>query len=127
MSIDVEAVEPHIALITINRPEKRNALDGEHMAALGDAWRRVRDDADVWCAVVTGAGDRAFCAGGDLGSHLPKFLTSFYNVGADNQLPRVLPASAKHNVRPRKIKRLPYLHRPHIHFIPSPLQTLFEN
>ena len=73
MSIDVDIPEPHVVLITINRPEKRNALDAEHMAALGDAWRRVRDDADVWCAVITGAGDRAFCAGGDLATHIPTF------------------------------------------------------
>ena len=66
MSIDVEIREPHVALITLNRPEKRNALDAEHMDALGAAWRRVRDDDDIWCAVLTGAGDRAFCAGGDL-------------------------------------------------------------
>jgi enoyl-CoA hydratase len=73
MSIDVDIPEPHVVLITINRPEKRNALDAEHMAALGDAWKRVRDDADVWCAVITGAGDRAFCAGGDLATHIPAF------------------------------------------------------
>jgi enoyl-CoA hydratase len=73
MSIDVEVREPHIALITINRPEKRNALDAEHMEALGAAWRRVRDEDDIWCAVLTGAGDRAFCAGGDLKTHIPTF------------------------------------------------------
>lgn len=73
MSIDFEVREPHVALITINRPEKRNALDGEHMEALGNAWRRLRDDDDLWCAVVTGAGDRAFCAGGDLRTHIPTF------------------------------------------------------
>ena len=73
MSIDVEIREPHIALVTINRPEKRNALDGEHMQALGEAWRRVRDDDEIWCAIVTGAGDRAFCAGGDLKTHIPTF------------------------------------------------------
>jgi enoyl-CoA hydratase len=73
MSIDFEVSEPHIAVITLNRPEKRNALDAEHLAALGEAWRRVRDEPDVWCAIVTGAGDRAFCAGGDLKTHIPTF------------------------------------------------------
>jgi len=73
VSIDFEIREPHIAVITINRPEKRNALDGEHMEALAAAWRRVRDEDDIWCAVITGAGDRAFCAGGDLKTHIPTF------------------------------------------------------
>ena len=73
MSIDVELVEPHVAVITLNRPEKRNALDAEHMEALGEAWTRVRDDPDIWTAIVTGAGDKAFCAGGDLKTHIPAF------------------------------------------------------
>ncbi|EJN06744.1 enoyl-CoA hydratase/isomerase family protein [Phyllobacterium sp. YR531] len=57
-----------IATITINRPERRNALDSEHYAALSQAWIRVRDDADVRVAVITGAGDKAFCAGADIKS-----------------------------------------------------------
>ena len=91
MSIDIDLPEPHVALITINRPEKRNALDAEHMAALGDAWTRVRDDEEIWCAVITGAGDRAFCAGGDLSSHIPSFT---------QQRPRQ---------RPRSVELIPML------------------
>src|SRR5581483_10834646 len=59
-------LEDHIATITINRPEVRNALDPATMAELADAWRRVRDDPEIWVAILTGAGDRAFCAGADL-------------------------------------------------------------
>ena len=55
-------------VITINRPEKRNCVDGETAAALAAAWKRFRDDEDLWVAVLTGAGDQAFCAGADLGS-----------------------------------------------------------
>ena len=66
MSIDFEIREAGIALITINRPEKRNALDAEHYAALSGAWQRVRDDVDLRVAVITGAGDKAFSAGADL-------------------------------------------------------------
>ena len=58
MSIDV-AREGHIAIITINRPERRNALDADHYAALSEAWQQVRDDAGIHAAVVTGAGDKA--------------------------------------------------------------------
>lgn len=70
MPIDF-AVEDKVALITINRPERRNALDEEHYVALSEAWTRVRDDAGIRAAVVTGAGDRAFCAGSDIKSRLP--------------------------------------------------------
>ena len=71
MSIDL-TVEEGIALITINRPERRNALDEEHYRLLSEAWVRVRDDAEIRSAIVTGAGDKAFCAGADIKSLLPK-------------------------------------------------------
>ena len=71
MPIDV-TVEDHVALITINRPERMNALDHEHYRALSEAWIRVRDDADIRSAIVTGAGERAFCAGADIKSLLPQ-------------------------------------------------------
>lgn len=67
MSIDFD-LHDGIATITINRPERRNALDVEHYAALSQAWCRVRDDAEIRVAVITGAGDKAFCAGADLKS-----------------------------------------------------------
>jgi E-phenylitaconyl-CoA hydratase len=68
MSIDFEMPDDGIALITINRPEKRNALDAEHYQGLSDAWTRVRDDAAIRVAVITGAGERVFSAGADLKS-----------------------------------------------------------
>lgn len=54
------------ATITINRPEQRNALNLEVLSGLVNAVERARDDADASCIVLRGAGDRAFCAGGDL-------------------------------------------------------------
>jgi E-phenylitaconyl-CoA hydratase len=66
MSIDVTVDAEGIALVTINRPEKMNALDAEHYAGLSNAWLRVRDDPAIRTAIITGAGDRAFCAGADL-------------------------------------------------------------
>jgi len=66
MAIDFELHEGGIAVVTINRPERRNALDLEHFKLLESAWERVRDDHDVRVAIVTGAGDKAFCAGGDM-------------------------------------------------------------
>lgn len=67
MPIDVD-VTNNIATITINRPERRNALDAEHYGLLSDAWQRVRDDDEIRVAIVTGAGDKAFCAGADIKS-----------------------------------------------------------
>lgn len=68
MSINFELLEGGTAVITINRPEKRNALDAEHYQALSEAWIRVRDDDAIRVAVVTGAGDKVFSAGADLKS-----------------------------------------------------------
>ena len=68
MSIDFELLEDGIAVITINRPDKRNALDGEHYEALSQAWTRVRDEEAIRVAIITGAGDKVFSAGADLKS-----------------------------------------------------------
>lgn len=70
MSVDLE-VEGAVAVITINRPERRNAMDAATYEALSAAWERVRDDREIRAAVVTGAGDRAFSAGADLKSFIP--------------------------------------------------------
>lgn len=55
----------HKVVITMDRYEKRNAIDMEHAAAMMDCWRRFRDDPDARVAIVTGVSN-AFCAGGDL-------------------------------------------------------------
>ena len=56
-----------IARVTINRPGRRNAMSYGVMQGLRDAVARARDDDDVRVVVLTGAGDKAFCAGADLG------------------------------------------------------------
>lgn len=55
-----------VAYVTINRPEKYNAFNSTTLAELTDAYRRVKDDAAVGVVVLTGSGDKAFCAGGDV-------------------------------------------------------------
>ena len=60
-------VEGGVATVTLNRPEQRNALNAELLAALVDAMKRIRDDDDVRAVVLTGAGEKVFCAGADLG------------------------------------------------------------
>ena len=61
------AADAGVARITINRPDARNALSPEVMDGLQAAFARAANDADVRAIVLTGAGDKAFCAGGDLG------------------------------------------------------------
>ncbi len=61
----------HVATITINRPEARNAIDPEVLVRLATAWEEVAADDEIRAAVVTGAGDTAFSAGADLGRLIP--------------------------------------------------------
>ncbi len=57
--------EGHTLVVTMNRPEARNALSVEMMDTMREAWDRVNDDAEIRVAILTGAGG-AFCAGADL-------------------------------------------------------------
>jgi enoyl-CoA hydratase/carnithine racemase len=59
-------VKDKIAYITINRPEAMNAMDPEVYSLLSEAWIDVRDNPDIWVAIITGAGEKAFTAGMDL-------------------------------------------------------------
>jgi E-phenylitaconyl-CoA hydratase len=63
ITIDVTG---HVAEIVINRPEVLNALDTASYKRLSEIWTEVRDNPEIWAAVVTGAGERSFCAGRDL-------------------------------------------------------------
>lgn len=63
--IDV-SIDQHVARITINRPERMNAFDSDTHVAFSEAIDRVENDDDIWVAVITGAGERSFCAGRDL-------------------------------------------------------------
>ncbi|MBW2498562.1 MAG: enoyl-CoA hydratase/isomerase family protein [Deltaproteobacteria bacterium] len=60
-------------MVTFNRPERRNALSPETMVRLAEAWKDFRDDDEMRVAILTGAGDQAFCAGGDLQRLMPLF------------------------------------------------------
>src|SRR5688572_30516199 len=57
----------HTLVVTMNRPEVRNALSGEMLAIMEQAWDRVNADPEVRVCILTGAGG-AFCAGADLKS-----------------------------------------------------------
>ena len=58
--------EGRLTIITINRPEARNALNFEAHNELDRAFNEFAADGDQWVAIITGAGDKAFCAGQDL-------------------------------------------------------------
>jgi enoyl-CoA hydratase len=62
------AAHPHVALVTLDRPEKANALDPALLRELARAWREIAADREIRCAVLTGAGERVFCAGMDMAS-----------------------------------------------------------
>ncbi|MFC1976763.1 enoyl-CoA hydratase-related protein [Chloroflexota bacterium] len=66
MAVDYQK-EGRIAVFTINRPERRNALDVVAHRELSEAMLDFQDDPDLWVGIITGAGDKAFCAGQDLG------------------------------------------------------------
>lgn len=72
MPVDLELGEDGVATLTLNRPERMNALDPEHYAQLSHAFARVRDDPAIRACVVTGAGERAFCTGADLKAPMPR-------------------------------------------------------
>lgn len=55
-----------IALVTINRPDQRNAINAEVRKGLFEAFERIEADSEVRVAILTGTGDKAFCAGADL-------------------------------------------------------------
>jgi enoyl-CoA hydratase/carnithine racemase len=63
-----------IAYVTINRPEARNAIDPDVHRAMIEAWRDFAADDAVDVAILTGAGDDAFCAGADLRTYIPPIM-----------------------------------------------------
>ena len=65
MGLVTYEVDNHIATITLNRPEARNAINGALRQDLNAAWERFRADEDAWVAILTANGE-VFCAGGDL-------------------------------------------------------------
>ena len=66
-------IDDGIAVVTLDRPAKLNSLDPELVCRLADAWDAIAADPGVRVAIVTGAGERAFCTGADLGRLIPLF------------------------------------------------------
>ncbi len=66
MALVETSTEERVRVITINRPEQRNAISPEVSAELDAAFSEFEQDEDVWVAILTGAGEKAFSAGADL-------------------------------------------------------------
>ncbi len=87
---DSSASTPHllvekydgIARLTLNRPEKRNALSPEMIVRLCEAWQDIEQDPGIRVALVTGAGEQAFSSGGDLGTLIPLMMRTREPQGA---------------------------------------------
>lgn len=60
-------LEGHLAVLTLNRPDKGNSLTPELLMALEEAWHRVDGDSNIRAAIITGAGERHFCTGAAVG------------------------------------------------------------
>ncbi|RED34426.1 enoyl-CoA hydratase/carnithine racemase [Rhodopseudomonas thermotolerans] len=69
--------------ITINRPDKRNAINAGVVEGITRGWKQAHDDAEVRVIVLTGAGDKAFCAGADLQSTGAAFSFDFSKPNVD--------------------------------------------
>jgi E-phenylitaconyl-CoA hydratase len=83
----VTTLQDHILTIRVDRPQKHNAIDPETRAELRAAWDTFRANDDAWVAILTGTGDKAFCAGADLGKTDPPSgafaQTHFSGAGQD--------------------------------------------
>jgi enoyl-CoA hydratase len=81
LPIHYEPRGDHTLLITIDRPEARNALDLYHFRDLARAWHDFRDDDDLWIAIVTGV-PGAFMAGADLKTYIPQITELSKKIGS---------------------------------------------
>lgn len=69
-----------IVTIILNRPETLNALDPETLQEFSVACKDFRDDNEAWVAIITGAGEKAFCVGSDLKKAMPKIMDGSFVV-----------------------------------------------
>lgn len=72
--------EGKIVIITFDRPEALNAFDPETCLEFSNACINFRDDPDAWVAIITGAGDRAFCVGVDLKKLMPAYIDKSFQM-----------------------------------------------
>ena len=71
MAVVETEINDHVAVVTLNRPDARNALDPELIVGLAGTWETLAEDTAVRSIVVTGAEGTTFCSGFDLGTTIP--------------------------------------------------------
>jgi enoyl-CoA hydratase len=81
MPIHYKVGDDHVAHITVDRPEAKNAMDMEHFFQLRSAWDRLGDDEDAWVGVITGVGD-SFLVGADLKTYIPQITEHQRKIAA---------------------------------------------
>ena len=89
------AMQSGVLTITLNRPDRLNALDSHDKAALGRVWREALRDSTVRAVVLRGAGERAFCAGSDL-----KEIATTQQVATTDVLASCIPGVAEDFTKP---------------------------
>ena len=95
MSVVLEKRSNGVAIITIDRPQVLNALDVPAKERLGAIWQEISDDGSIRVAVLTGAGEKAFCAGSDI-----KEINATGRMASTETLLRALPGVAVPLVKP---------------------------
>ena len=80
MPIHYEPRDDHILVITIDRPEAKNALDMYHFRDLAKAWRDFGEDDNLWIAIITGV-QQCFMAGADLKTYIPQITKLNREIG----------------------------------------------
>lgn len=78
------SVEDRVARVTLDRPDRMNAVDAETEAELEAIWSEIERRDDISCVVVTGAGEKAFCAGADLKGGSGSSGVDYWAVGREN-------------------------------------------
>jgi enoyl-CoA hydratase len=86
MSVLLEKRANGVAVVTINRPQVMNALDVPAKERFGEIWQEIADDPQVRVAILTGAGEKAFCAGSDI-----KEIARTGSMASTETLMRALP------------------------------------
>ena len=81
MPVHYAVGDDHVARITIDRPESKNAMDIEHFFQLRSAWDRFGEEDAAWVAIITGVGD-SFMAGADLKTYIPQITEHQRKIAA---------------------------------------------
>jgi len=83
MSVKLD-IQGHVARVTLDRPERMNAVDSATHQRLNEIWDQIESTPDIRCVVLTGAGDKAFCAGADLKENTGKIGVEYWQGISDD-------------------------------------------